>query len=140
MSEQDNMKHARQVIDAWNSHDVERFVKLLDEKPVIESDTLSHTVTGKDAARQFYLGYVTAFPDLHFEIDQMLATGEYVVTRWTAKGTHRGDLMGLPPTSRSVVTHGCNVAEYRNGKAVHDHIYWDSGSLLRQLGVLPALK
>lgn len=140
MSEQDNMKYARQVFDAWNSHDPERFVKLVDEKLVIESDTLPQTLTGRDAARQFFHVYVNAFPDLHFQIDQMLAVGEYVVTRWTATGTHRGDLMGIAPTNRSGVTHGCSVAEYRGGRPIHDRLYWDSGNLLRQLGVLPAFK
>jgi steroid delta-isomerase-like uncharacterized protein len=140
MSEQDNIKHTRQIFDAWNSHDVERFAKLIDEKLVIESDTLPQAVRGKDAAPQFFLTYVTAFPDLHFEIDQMLGTGDYVVTRWTAKGTHRGDLMGISPTNRNAVTHGCNVGEYRHGRPVHDHTYWDSANLLRQLGVLPAFK
>lgn len=140
MSEQGNMKYAREVFDSWNSHDPERFVNLVDEKLVIESDTLPQTLTGRDAARQFFLVYVTAFPDLHFDIDHMLAVGEYVVTQWTATGTHRGDLMGLPPTNRSAVTHGCSIAEYRNGRPIHDRLYWDSGHLLRQLGALPALK
>jgi ketosteroid isomerase-like protein len=61
MSEQDNIKHARQIFDAWNSHDVERYVKLLDEKIVIESDTLPQTVKGRDAARQFLRVYVRHF-------------------------------------------------------------------------------
>jgi steroid delta-isomerase-like uncharacterized protein len=139
MSEQDNMKHAREIFDAWNSHDPERFVKLLDEKLVVESDTIPQKrLTGKEAVKGFFLTYVTAFPDLHFEIDQMLAVGDYVITQWTATGTHQGDLVGIPPTNRKAVTHGCTVAEFRNGKGVHDRIYWDSGNLLRQLGVLPA--
>ena len=138
MREQDNMKYARLIFDAWNAHDPERFVTLLDEKQVLESDTLPQTLTGRDAARQFFLVYVNAFPDLRFEIDQMLAVDDYVITRWTATGTHGGELMGLPPTNRRAVTHGCTVAEYRNGKPIHDRIYWDSGNLLRQLGVLPA--
>jgi steroid delta-isomerase-like uncharacterized protein len=140
MSEQDNIKHARQIFDAWNSHDPERYVKLLDEKYVVESDTLPQTLTGRDASRQFFVVYVTAFPDLHFSIDQILAVGEYVVTRWTATGTHRGDLMGLAPTNRHAVTHGCSVSEYQNGRPRHDRVYWDSGNLLRQLGALPAFK
>lgn len=140
MSQQENMKLAREIFDAWNSHDPERYVKLLDEKYVLESDTLPQTLTGRDAARQFFLVYVNAFPDLRFEIDQMLAVDEYVVTRWTARGTHRGELMGLAPTNRSAVTRGCSVGEYRSGRPIQDRLYWDSGNLLRQLGVLPPLK
>ena len=90
---------------------------------------------GRDAARQFFLVYARAFPDLHFDIEQMLTAGDFVVVRWTATGTHRGDLMGLPPTNKRAVTSGCSVMEYKNSRPSHDRIYWDSGNLLRQLGV-----
>jgi predicted ester cyclase len=82
--------------------------------------------------------YITAFPDLRFSVDQLLCSGDYVVTRYTATGTHRGDLMGIAPTNRRAETHGCTIAEIKNGKIVHGWIYWDTGHLLRQLGVMPA--
>ena len=136
MSTQDNLKVVRNVFDAWNAHDPERYVKLLDEKHVIESDTIPASMTGRDSARQFMKIYVSAFPDLRFTIDQMLAEGDFVVTRWTATGTHRGELMGIAPTGRRTVTRGCTVGEIKNGHAVRDWVYWDTGHLLKQLGVL----
>jgi len=80
MSEQDNLRIARQAFDAWNAHDPERYVKNLDEKWRAESDTLPAPLSGRAAARDFLKLYVTAFPDLHFNIDQMLASGDFVVT------------------------------------------------------------
>jgi steroid delta-isomerase-like uncharacterized protein len=136
MSTQDNLKVARNVFDAWNAHDPERYVKLLDEKHVIESDTIPAPMTGRDSARQFMKIYVSAFPDLRFTIDQMLAEGDFVVTRWTATGTHRGELMGIAATGRRTVTRGCTIGEIKNGHAVRDWVYWDTGHLLKQLGVL----
>jgi steroid delta-isomerase-like uncharacterized protein len=136
MSTQDNIKVVRQVFDAWNAHDPDRYVKLLDEKWVAESDTLPTTLSGREAGRQFMAMYVVAFPDLHFDVTQILADGDFVVTRWTATGTHRGELMGIAPTQKRTVTRGCSVTQYRNGKPVHDWIYWDTGHLLKQLGVL----
>ncbi len=112
--------------------------ELLDERHVVESDTLPAPLTGRDAGRQFIQMYVSAFPDLHFDIDPIFGHGDFVATRWTATGTHRGELMGIKPTNRRTVTHGCSVGQLKNGKAVHDWIYWDTGYLLRQLGVLPA--
>jgi steroid delta-isomerase-like uncharacterized protein len=82
--------------------------------------------------------YVRAFPDLHFEIEQILASADYVITRWRATGTHGGELMGIPPTNRGAVTHGCTVTEVKNGKMAREWVYWDTGNLLRQLGVLPS--
>jgi len=82
--------------------------------------------------------YMQAFPDLHFEIEQIFSSGDYVTLRWRATGTHRGELMGIPPTNRPAETHGCTVEEMRDGKMVREWVYWDTGNLLRQLGVLPA--
>ena len=135
MSTQDNVKVVRHMFDAWNAHDPERLAKLLDEKFVSESDTNAGPLVGRDAARESMTMYVKAFPDLHFEVSQTLAEGEFVVARWTAKGTHRGDLMGIAPTNRRAHTNGCSVTHVKNGKAVHDWIYWDTGNLFRQLGI-----
>ena len=136
MSTQDNVKVVRQMFDAWNAHEPDRWLKLLDEKYVSESDTIPATISGREAARQFMMVYLKAFPDLHFEIPQILAEGDFVVSRWTATGTHRGELMGIAPTNRRTRTNGCSVIQIKNGKAAHDWIYWDTGHLLRQLGVL----
>jgi steroid delta-isomerase-like uncharacterized protein len=135
MPSQENIKLVRQIFEAWNAHDPDRYVKLLDEKWAVESDTLPATMSGREAARQFMQVYVTAFPDLHFELTQVLSDGDFVATRWTATGTHRGELMGIAPTQRRTVTRGCSVAQVKNGKLAHDWVYWDTGHLLKQLGV-----
>ena len=137
MAEQDNLRIARDSIEAWNAHDPNRLAKLVDEKFIAESDTLPAPVVGPQGLGEFMKLYVTAFPDLRFDVEQMLAAGDFVVTRWQATGTHRGPLMGIQPTGRRVVTRGCTVAHFIDGKDVHDWIYWDSGNLLRQIGALP---
>jgi steroid delta-isomerase-like uncharacterized protein len=139
MSEQDNLRLARQGYDAWNAHDTDRFVNLLADDFVEESDTQPAPLRGPDGARQSMEMYIKAFPDLHFDIEHMIASGEYVVTRWLATGTHKGELMGIPPTGRrGEGIHGCTVSQYRNGKVVHQWLYWDVATLLRQIGVMPA--
>jgi steroid delta-isomerase-like uncharacterized protein len=135
MSTQDNVKVVRQLFDAWNGHDPDRLVKLLDEKYMSESDTVPSPINGRDGARLFMSVYVKAFPDLHIDVTQILTDGDFVVTRWTAKGTHRGELMGIPPTNRRAITNGCSVQQIRSGKVVHEWLYWDTGHLLKQLGV-----
>ena len=139
MSDQDNLRLARQSFDAWNAHDPDSFIQQIADDFVSESDTLPATARGRDGARQLIQMYVKAFPDLHFDIQQMIVSGEHVVTRWHATGTHKGELMGIPPTGRrGAGIHGCTVTEYQSGKAVHEWVYWDAASLLRQLGVMPA--
>jgi steroid delta-isomerase-like uncharacterized protein len=136
MSDQDTLRIARQLWDAWNAHDVDAVVKTLDEKHIWETDTLPAPVVGRDGYRQAMHLYLTAFTDLRFSIDQLLPSGDYAVTRYTATGTHRGDLMGIAPTNRRAEMHGCTIAEIRNGKIVRSWVYWDTGHLLRQLGVM----
>lgn len=139
MSEQENLRVVRAMFDAWNAHDGDRLVTLLDEGFVSESDTLPGPVRGPEAQRQVLEMYVRAFPNLHLEVEQMLASGEYVVSRWHATGTHKGELMGIPPTNRrGEGVRGCTVGEVRNGKVLREWVYWDVATLLRQLGVMPA--
>jgi predicted ester cyclase len=64
--------------------------------------------------------YLRAFPDLHLAIEQIVATGSFVITRWHATGTHRGELMGIAPTNKGGSVRGCTVNELKNGKIVHE--------------------
>ena len=139
MAASDNVTIARRGFEAWNAHDIDGWIKVLDANQVTESDTIpGGSVKGHEAARAFMQMYLRAFPDLRFRIDQMSAADQCVVTRYTASGTHKGDLAGIPATGRHAEIHGCTVAEYKNGRIVRQWMYWDSGHLLRQLGVLPA--
>jgi steroid delta-isomerase-like uncharacterized protein len=128
----------RESINAWNAHNPDGVAGLVSNDFVSESDTLPAALRGPEAVRQAVQMYLRAFPDLHFEVEQILASGEYVTVRWLATGAHGGELMGIPPTNKRVVTHGCTVEEIRNGKLVREWVYWDTGNLLRQIGVLPS--
>src|SRR5260370_14345557 len=74
-------------------------------------------VRGPDAVRQEVQMYVRAFSDLRFEVEQILSSGEYLTMRWMATGTHDVELVGIPPTYKRVVTHGCTVEDVRTGAA-----------------------
>ena len=128
----------RESLKAWNAHDPDGVAKFFSQDVVSESDTLPNALRGPEAIRQVVQMYVRAFPDLHIEIEQIFSSGDYVTLRWLATGTHGGELMGIAPTNRRAVTHGCTVDEIRDGKIVREWAYWDTGNLLRQLGVLPS--
>jgi steroid delta-isomerase-like uncharacterized protein len=139
MAGQDNLHIVREAFAAWNAHDTETFVKRLDTKTSWESDVFPAPFAGHEGARQFFKLYVTAFPDLHFDIEQILAAGDsHVVVRWRSSGTHRGPLAGIPATGRKASNHGCTVIEMKNGKVGRAWVYFDNAHLLRQLGALPA--
>ena len=110
MPGQDNLHIAREIFAAWNAHDVEGFVKRLDTKTTWESDAFPAPFSGHEGARQFFKVYLTAFPDLHLDIQQMLAAGDsQVVVRWRSRGTHLGPLGDIPATGRKASNHGCTV-------------------------------
>jgi steroid delta-isomerase-like uncharacterized protein len=139
MTEKDNIQLAKQAIAAINAHDIESYLKHLDESYAGESETLG-SVHGREGARQMLMTMFQAFPDIHLEIEQILASGDHVVSRVIASGTHKGNFAGVAPTNKKVSFHSCNVVEVRKGKVISSRLYSDNVSLFRQLGVLPAQK
>jgi predicted ester cyclase len=74
-----------------------------------------------------------AFPNLQFTIEDLIAEGDMVVTRWNIRGTHRGEFMGLPPTSNQVTWSGINITRVVEGKLVEDWVEQDTLGLMQQL-------
>ena len=91
---------------------------------------------GPQAAKEQATMYRTAFPDLHVTIDEMIAEGDKVVTRWTARGTHKGDLMGIAPTGKQVTITGITIDRMTGGKAEEGWTNWDTMGMMQQLGVV----
>jgi predicted ester cyclase len=82
--------------------------------------------------------YRSAFPDLHVEIEEQLAEGDLVATRWTATGTHEGDLMGIAPTGNRVTLPGMEIVRFSGGKLAEGWEGYDSMVMMQQLGVIPS--
>ena len=82
----------------------------------------------------------TAFPDLHFTEEDLLADGDKVVLRWTFRGTHTGPLRGIAPTGKQVTITGINIYRLANGKIVERWANQDALSLMQQIGALPPLE
>ena len=83
--------------------------------------------------------YRTAFPDLRFTIEDIIAEGETVMARWSCRGTHKGDLSGIAPTGKPVTISGVSIARFANGKLAEGWVNWDALGLMRQLSVVPDL-
>jgi steroid delta-isomerase-like uncharacterized protein len=83
-------------------------------------------------------GWREAFPDLKASVDFMVAEGDYVTVRWTARGTNTGAAMGIPATGKSVHTSGTAIFRFENGAIAEEWVAADSMGLMRQLGLLPA--
>ena len=91
----------------------------------------------------------TIFPDLHFTVEEQVAEGDTVLTRWVARGTHQGQasqphgmgrvdlLRGMPPTQKQVSFAGMDIHRIQEGKIVETWRCWDRLGLLQQLGAVP---
>lgn len=88
----------------------------------------------------------TAFPDLHYKVEEVIVEGNTFAARWTARGTHQGPFQGpvgsvpaanFPATGRQVGFQGITLGRIINGKGGESWVLMDQLGLLRQLGVLP---
>jgi predicted ester cyclase len=79
--------------------------------------------------------YFNAFPDLQFESQQILTSGDHVIARTRLTGTHKGDFQGIAPTNRRIDIQSCVVSEIWNGKVIRNRVYSENAKLFQQFGV-----
>ncbi|MBF8185945.1 ester cyclase [Nonomuraea sp. K274] len=127
--------------DATNSRDLEIISKTIDE--LVEPDVLFHApvpsdVTGAKALKHVWTVLLRAFPDIHVEIEDVIAEGDKVVCRNTVTGTHQGEYRGLPPTGKSVAYNEIFIARFADGRIAEIWGVVDVFTQLRQIGAIPA--
>ena len=138
---QDNIRIARSLYDHWNERQFDKIAELMaadGEIVLVGSDT---RFRGPSGAIEFSEMWADGFPDGRLKIDNVIASGDHVVLQFTGKGTQTGALKSptgeIPATGRSVTLNLCDVLEIRDGKIRSVQSYFDSASMLMQLGVLP---
>ena len=126
----------REFLGAWNRRDFEQMKTLLHPDYVYVAGD-GKEARGIEAGLQNAYIYARAFPDSQIEIKQVYVLGGTAIAELIARGTHSGDLMGIPPTGRSVELLICNVMEIRDGKIHREPEYMDRLTMLEQLGLAP---
>jgi predicted ester cyclase len=96
------------------------------------------TPGGLEGAKQTIGMFQTAFPDLHFTVEDMIAEGDKVVARITMSGTQQGAFMGIPPTGKHVTVTAIDFNRLAGGKSVEHWVEMDTLGMMQQLGVVPA--
>ena len=102
----------------------------------------SHDPNGTMDLEQFKqqaAAYFVAFPDLNIITDDLVAEGDKVVKRWTAHCTHKGELMGIPPTGKQITVTGLEMFRLAGGKIVEIWSIMDSLGMMQQIGVIPPM-
>ena len=137
MNQPKSVKNKALVIRSWEIVN-QRNPDVIDE--VYAPDFVWHEpdqdIRGSEEARQFVAMFFDAFPDINITIEDAIAEGDKVVTRWTIRGTHQGELMGIAPTERQIQLEGITVHRIEGDKIVEEWERYDNLGMMQQLGVI----
>ena len=98
--------------------------------------TASGNIIGIDAFRDYYNNYLTGFSDAEFTLIDIFGQGDQLVKQWNFKGTHDGDMFGIPATNNKVDIIGTTMVLMKDGKIVQEQDFFDNYSFLMQLGLI----
>ena len=138
MSTEDNKALLRRLIDEIvNKGNLAVADQLIASDYVYRSPG-SPDVRGPEGFKQLVQMYRSAFPDLTMSVEEQIAEGDKVATRWMATGTQRGELMGVPPSGKQVSVMGMVISRCAGGRIVEEVELIDALGMLQQLGAIPA--
>lgn len=120
--------------EVWNNRNTAAVDELMAANYVHHDPQSPKFSDGREGYKQLVEYYLKAFPDSQFTIDQEIQEGDSVVTRWTVRGTHKGDLPTLPASGKTFSVTGITVARLQDGKFVESWNNWDALGLMQQLG------
>ena len=135
----DNADLARRLHEAWNERNFDEMAEAAAPDSMITIVGSGDTFEGPDGSRAYNTMWADGFPDGKVTIDRVIASGDHVVVEFTGRGTHTGTLvtsMGeIPATGRSLTLQLCDVMEFKDGKVQSQTTYFDTGSMMTQLGL-----
>jgi steroid delta-isomerase-like uncharacterized protein len=120
-----------------NEHDLDGFAAFI-AGDFVEHEVAPGLAPTKEGVRQFFTMYIAGFPDLRFEVEDLVASGDKVVGRFRATGTHDGDFMGMPATGKRVSVEGIDIIRFGDDGLAHEHWgVFDALGMMQQLGAVP---
>ena len=132
-----NKQLSRRFTELFSTGDEALADQILSPEVVFHGTAGDGELRGVDALKGFVAGYRRAFPDAHSTVEDQVAEGDKVVTRWRARGTHRGELGPIAATDRPFEMDGVTIERIEDGRIAEVWAARDELGLLRQLGVLP---
>jgi steroid delta-isomerase-like uncharacterized protein len=139
MSTKDLKALMRRFIKEWNKGKTATMT-MIDE--ICAPSLVYHSGSGEDVHglktyKQFMGGFYDAFPDTHITLDDIVAEGDKVVTRYLLAGTHKGKYMGIPATNKKVTISVIEIDRFARGKIIDEWVKYDTLGFMQQLGVIP---
>jgi steroid delta-isomerase-like uncharacterized protein len=121
----------------WNGKWNERRPEILDElqTPDVVYHGYPYKMNGIEEYKQVYSVFASAFHDTQLTIEELIAEGDKVMTRVTTSGIHKGELMGIPPTGKTVKWSQFTVFRLIEGKIAEEWEILNELGLMQQLGM-----
>ena len=127
----------RRLYDLINAGDIDGFDEVMAED-VVEHGELPGLAPTREGIKDFFRMYIAAFPDLRFEPEDVLTSGDKVVARVRATGTHRGEFMGTPPTGKRIDVQLIDIVRFGEDGLAREHWgVFDALTMMQQLGLVP---
>ena len=128
------VEHQRIWIDGLNRGDVSAADVAFAPDCVVHITGVAEPFRGVGPWKELMAGFLLAFPDLHYTIEDQLVQGNHVAFRWSATGTHTGPLGAAPPTGKPVALDGLIIDRVAGGRVQERWEQWDQSLMLQQLG------
>jgi steroid delta-isomerase-like uncharacterized protein len=138
MSEENKILSRRVVEEVLVAGNLDVVDEIVSEDYVHHDPAMPEEGHGRESFKEFASMYRSAFPDVHVEIEDMIAEGDRVATRWVASGTHEGELMGISPTGNRVTVVGNTIERIAEGQIAETWDNYDALGMMQQLGVIPS--
>lgn len=139
MSAEDNKALAKRWLDeVWNEGDLSLIDELIAPEYVLHDPTRPG-LRGRAGIKESISMFRRAFPDLHFTIEDQVAEGDKIVTRYIVQGTHLGPVMGIPATGKQGTISGMDIYRITDGQIAEAWSNWDTLGLLQLIGAIPPL-
>jgi steroid delta-isomerase-like uncharacterized protein len=139
MSSEQNKTIVRRLVEEPWKGDLSVVDELIDRNYIGHDPSIPRATARRRGFKEFVSTYRAAYSDARVTVDDQIAEGDKVATRWTARGQHDGDLMGVTPTGKKVTISGITLSRLANGKVVEEYTNWDAFGMMQQLGVVPEL-
>lgn len=140
MSNEQALATVRLLYDAFNSGDVPTLLNLVSDDFELVDIALGMSWHGRQGWGEWLQNWVTSMPNAQIRLDSIIAQGNMVVTEHTGGGTHTGPLNTptgpIPPTGKSIELKFAEFFNVRDGEIKSMRAYWDTGTLMRQLGLM----
>jgi steroid delta-isomerase-like uncharacterized protein len=134
----ENKAVSRRFFEVFTSGEVDALDDIVAEDAVDHDAYNPYAEEGREGVKKLITMYREAFPDLVMAVDDQVAEGDMVATRWHAEGTHQGELMGYAGTGNRTTTHGIAIDRLEDGKVVEAWGQWDVMHLMQVIGAVPA--